>query len=61
MKKRLYVTLVTENSSNHGKNEMIEISVTCPLDTEEEVSVYEAGGITKLCTGLLGRKCLIKN
>ena len=30
----------------HRKNgERLEISVTCRLDTAEEVSIYEAGGV----------------
>ena len=30
----------------HRKNgERVEVAVTCRLDTEEEVSIYEAGGV----------------
>ncbi|MCA4790607.1 MULTISPECIES: Fe/S-dependent 2-methylisocitrate dehydratase AcnD [Acinetobacter] len=39
------LTLVIERSTADGKNQMIEVPVTCRLDTEEEVSVYEAGGV----------------
>jgi aconitate hydratase len=27
------------------RREIVEVPVTCRLDTEEEVSVYEAGGV----------------
>lgn len=39
------LTLVIERSTADGKNEIVEVPVTCRLDTEEEVSVYEAGGV----------------
>ncbi len=39
------LTLVVERSTDDGKNEIIKVPVTCRLDTEEEVSVYEAGGV----------------
>ncbi|HJF28989.1 MAG TPA: hypothetical protein K8V79_12305, partial [Acinetobacter lwoffii] len=39
------LTLVIERSTEDGKNQIIEVPVTCRLDTEEEVSVYEAGGV----------------
>ncbi|MGH1399938.1 MAG: Fe/S-dependent 2-methylisocitrate dehydratase AcnD [Acinetobacter tandoii] len=39
------LTLVIERSTVDGKNEIVEVPVTCRLDTEEEVSVYEAGGV----------------
>lgn len=39
------LTLVVERSTADGKNEIIKVPVTCRLDTEEEVSVYEAGGV----------------
>lgn len=39
------LTLVIERSTDDGKNQTIEVPVTCRLDTEEEVSVYEAGGV----------------
>ena len=39
------LTLVIERSTADGKEEIIEVAVTCRLDTEEEVSVYEAGGV----------------
>lgn len=35
------LTLVIER----GDGQIVEVSVTCRLDTEEEVSVYEAGGV----------------
>ena len=34
-----------ERATAEGKEEIIEVAVTCRLDTEEEVSVYEAGGV----------------
>lgn len=39
------LTLVVERATEDGKNEIIEVAVTCRLDTEEEVHVYEAGGV----------------
>ena len=42
---RSTLTLVIERSTTDGKNEIIEVPVTCRLDTEEEVHVYEAGGV----------------
>ena len=42
---RSTLTLVIERSTTDGKNEIIEVPVTCRLDTEEEVLVYEAGGV----------------
>ncbi|WP_151710239.1 Fe/S-dependent 2-methylisocitrate dehydratase AcnD [Acinetobacter brisouii] len=39
------LTLVIEHSTADGQNEVVEVPVTCRLDTEEEVSVYEAGGV----------------
>ncbi|MCO8092020.1 Fe/S-dependent 2-methylisocitrate dehydratase AcnD [Acinetobacter pseudolwoffii] len=39
------LTLVIERSTDDGKNQIIEVPVTCRLDTEEEVYVYEAGGV----------------
>ncbi|MCO8042626.1 Fe/S-dependent 2-methylisocitrate dehydratase AcnD [Acinetobacter bohemicus] len=39
------LTLVIERATEDGKNQIIEVPVTCRLDTEEEVSVYEAGGV----------------
>ncbi|MHC3122494.1 Fe/S-dependent 2-methylisocitrate dehydratase AcnD [Acinetobacter sp. GN11] len=39
------LTLVIERSTADGKNEIVEVPVTCRLDTEEEVFVYEAGGV----------------
>ena len=39
------LTLVVEQATEDGKNEIIEVAVTCRLDTEEEVHVYEAGGV----------------
>ena len=42
---RSTLTLVIERSTDDGKNQVIEVPVTCRLDTEEEVSVYEAGGV----------------
>ncbi|OTG90519.1 Fe/S-dependent 2-methylisocitrate dehydratase AcnD [Acinetobacter sp. ANC 3813] len=42
---RSTLTLVVERSTADGKNEILEIPVTCRLDTEEEVHVYEAGGV----------------
>ena len=34
-----------ERATVDGKEEIVEVPVTCRLDTEEEVSVYEAGGV----------------
>ncbi len=42
---RSTLTLVIERSTADGKNEIVKVPVTCRLDTEEEVSVYEAGGV----------------
>lgn len=42
---RSTLTLVIERSTVDGKEEILEVPVTCRLDTEEEVSVYEAGGV----------------
>ena len=42
---RSTLTLVVERSTKEGQNEILEIPVTCRLDTEEEVHVYEAGGV----------------
>lgn len=42
---RSTLTLVIERSTAEGKAEILEVPVTCRLDTEEEVSVYEAGGV----------------
>ena len=42
---RSTLTLVIERSTDDGKNQIIEVPVTCRLDTEEEVYVYEAGGV----------------
>ena len=42
---RSTLTLVVERSTKDGQNEILEIPVTCRLDTEEEVHVYEAGGV----------------
>ncbi len=39
------LTLVIERATEDGKNEVVEVAVTCRLDTEEEVYVYEAGGV----------------
>ncbi|KKC42254.1 Fe/S-dependent 2-methylisocitrate dehydratase AcnD [Acinetobacter sp. V2] len=42
---RSTLTLVIERATADGKEEILEVPVTCRLDTEEEVSVYEAGGV----------------
>lgn len=42
---RSTLTLVIERATADGKEETVEVPVTCRLDTEEEVSVYEAGGV----------------
>ena len=39
------LTLVIERATEDGKNQVVEVAVTCRLDTEEEVHVYEAGGV----------------
>lgn len=36
---------MTTNATDRGKRQVIEVPVTCRLDTEEEVSVYEVGGV----------------
>ncbi|WP_110973873.1 Fe/S-dependent 2-methylisocitrate dehydratase AcnD [Acinetobacter sp. WCHAc060042] len=42
---RSTLTLVIERATDEGKSEIVEVPVICRLDTEEEVSVYEAGGV----------------
>ena len=42
---RSELTLVIERATDDGRDEILEVAVTCRLDTEEEVSVYEAGGV----------------
>ncbi|MDY6460142.1 Fe/S-dependent 2-methylisocitrate dehydratase AcnD [Acinetobacter faecalis] len=42
---RSTLTLVIERSTPEGMNQIMEVPVTCRLDTEEEVHVYEAGGV----------------
>ena len=42
---RSTLILVIERATEDGKKQTIEVPVTCRLDTEEEVSVYEAGGV----------------
>lgn len=42
---RSTLTLVIERATADGKEEIVEVPVTCRLDTKEEVSVYEAGGV----------------
>ena len=42
---RSTLTLVIERATEDGKSEIVEVAVTCRLDTEEEVHVYEAGGV----------------
>ena len=42
---RSTLTLVIERATDEGKSEIVEVPVTCRLDTEEEVYVYEAGGV----------------
>ena len=42
---RSTLTLVIERSTDDGKEQTIKVPVTCRLDTEEEVHVYEAGGV----------------
>lgn len=42
---RSTLTLVIERATEDGREEIIEVAVTCRLDTEEEVHVYEAGGV----------------
>ena len=51
--RRSTLTLVIERATADGKEEILEVPVTCRLDTEEEVSVYEAGGVLQFCTRLL--------
>ncbi len=43
---RATLTLIIHRSSlGKGKGETVEVPVTCRLDTAEEVTVYEAGGV----------------
>ncbi|CAB1209855.1 Fe/S-dependent 2-methylisocitrate dehydratase AcnD [Acinetobacter bouvetii] len=42
---RSTLTLVIERATDDGKEQIIKVPVTCRLDTEEEVHVYEAGGV----------------
>ncbi|WP_407305359.1 Fe/S-dependent 2-methylisocitrate dehydratase AcnD [Acinetobacter sp.] len=42
---RSTLILVIERATDDGKDQIVEVPVTCRLDTEEEVSVYEAGGV----------------
>ena len=42
---RSTLTLVIERATEDGREEIVEVAVTCRLDTEEEVHVYEAGGV----------------
>ncbi|MFT4021768.1 MAG: hypothetical protein QM666_09655, partial [Acinetobacter sp.] len=42
---RSTLTLVIERRFSAHQGEMVEVPVTCRLDTLEEVSVYEAGGV----------------
>ena len=45
-KPRATLTLIIHRSSlGKGKGETVEVPVTCRLDTAEEVTVYEAGGV----------------
>ena len=37
--------MIITNPTVRGKGQVVEVPVTCRLDTEEEVSVYEAGGV----------------
>ena len=37
--------MIITNPTDRGKGQVVEVPVTCRLDTEEEVSVYEAGGV----------------
>ncbi|QKK76731.1 Fe/S-dependent 2-methylisocitrate dehydratase AcnD [Acinetobacter baumannii] len=53
---RSTLTLVIERATADGKEEILEVPVTCRLDTEEEVSVYEAGGVLqRFCARLFRR------
>jgi aconitate hydratase len=42
---RAVLTLVVHRHSGEKAGETIEVPVTCRLDTAEEVSIYEAGGV----------------
>ncbi|MFO1353330.1 MAG: Fe/S-dependent 2-methylisocitrate dehydratase AcnD [Acinetobacter sp.] len=50
---RSTLTLVIERSTADGKEEILEVPVTCRLDTEEEVSVYEAGVLQRFAQDFL--------
>ncbi len=39
------VILVIEKADANGRNQITEVPVTCRLDTEEELHVYQAGGV----------------
>jgi aconitate hydratase len=39
------MTVVMTRSCSEGKGEVIEIPVKCRLDTAEEVTVYNGGGV----------------
>ena len=36
------------------QNGVVKVPMTCRLDTAEEVSVYQAGGVAALCTRFPG-------
>ncbi|VVE53535.1 Fe/S-dependent 2-methylisocitrate dehydratase AcnD [Pandoraea horticolens] len=42
---RADLTLVIHRQKKDGSSERVEVPVTCRLDTAEEVSIYEAGGV----------------
>ncbi|QBC33937.1 Fe/S-dependent 2-methylisocitrate dehydratase AcnD [Pandoraea sp. XY-2] len=42
---RADLTLVIHRHKQDGSSERVEVPVTCRLDTAEEVSIYEAGGV----------------
>ncbi|VVE36962.1 Fe/S-dependent 2-methylisocitrate dehydratase AcnD [Pandoraea cepalis] len=42
---RADLTLVIHRHKRDGSSERVEVPVTCRLDTAEEVSIYEAGGV----------------
>ena len=42
---RADLTLVIHRHKKDGSSERVEVPVTCRLDTAEEVSIYEAGGV----------------
>ena len=45
--------MIITNPTDRGKGQVVEVPVTCRLDTEEEVSVYEAGVLQRFAQDFL--------